>query len=476
MAFYGLLLVSVIATVFGGRKALLYAAAFVMPLVEVMPQPLGTFSTPINLIVLGLAGGLILHPEIRRPASERAQVRRSIMFLCIMLMVGLAIRGIGDLTGETHVMPFSIAAKSTWRCMIVFVFYRLAFRISGGGFDAPKALTLCQLSILMQAAIAVFERVSGTGRGSASFGEANMAGSYFASGSAFFLAWFLMDSSIKKWLFFGSWLVCVFSLFVTLSRGGMVAASVAGTVVLVLFYFGAGRKMGTKVIFLLILVLMILNFSLLVPQWVKERVLFTFTQNSEETADVEKLDDGSEERLLFWRTSGELYRTRPFGWGAFTFPQLMSQYFKAKQTHNIYLQILVEFGTQGLLALSLLVLTVYGSLFKRFRRHEDEWKRALALSLVGWWTGHVVAHFFVNSFFLMEVSGQFWLMVTLLDTQSARAPASAGQERTPWRTKREIGSRVTLRVPRSQVAGSADFNATRISGILDTNRTGGSRV
>ena len=79
--------------------------------------------------------------------------------------------------------------------------------------------------------------------------------------------------------------------------------------------------------------------------------------------------------------------------------------------HNLYLQILVEHGVQGLVCLLLLMGTVSWNLWRRFRlSQEDEDESALLLGLLGFWIALCVAHFFVNPFFMLQVNGQFWVM------------------------------------------------------------------
>src|SRR6185369_17934261 len=130
----------------------------------------------------------------------------------------------------------------------------------------------------------------------------------------------------------------------------------------------------------------------------------------------------------------------PFGYGALTYQDLVLPYHdKAKVAHNIYLQLLVENGIEGLVALLILVIAVLTLLVRSYFRARTFDQAVLALCLIGWWTAHLAAHFFVNSFFHLQVTGQFWMMLACLfalqvtDTQRGRAARgrAAGSEAAP---------------------------------------------
>ena len=101
------------------------------------------------------------------------------------------------------------------------------------------------------------------------------------------------------------------------------------------------------------------------------------------------------------------------GNGAFTANQLQGRYRGGwnKAMHNIYLQLLVEHGIQGLFCFLLLIFVVglnHGRRFILARMDPEE--SAIFLGLLGFWIGLCGAHFFVNPFFMLQINGQFWVM------------------------------------------------------------------
>jgi hypothetical protein len=92
--------------------------------------------------------------------------------------------------------------------------------------------------------------------------------------------------------------------------------------------------------------------------------------------------------------------------------------------HNIYLQLLTEYGLQGLFALLVLILTGLWRLLPELRalqRFRPLRHRACRCSHGGRPTG--AAHFFVNPFFLLQGTGQFWMMAGVSTPSSLLGPS-----------------------------------------------------
>jgi O-antigen ligase len=419
---YVVFLASVLAAFFKGPNYLLFAAALLLPMTQVMPSPIGIISVPVNLLLIGLMSSRSQHVE-NRHEKLRLPLRGPVAAIIAVLLLGLLIRGAGELNGGWFEIPFYEVARIVWYWVTPLVLYVLVFARARVLDDAAlrTIVTLCQVSVAGESLLSLWERVNGIGRATAHIGEANRAGAYFGSAAAFFLAWFLMERTSRRWGYLLAWGLAVGGVFNSLSRGAMLATAITSTFIGLTFFATARRSTGTKLAFSLMIVLLVANFSLIVPQRVVDRVLFTFGGERPQNDDEVKVDASSGERLLFWRLAWELFKERPYGYGATTFPQLNAAADGIpKQAHNIYLQFLVEQGLQGFVVLLVLVVTVGVSLWRRYRRSSDEYTQALALSLLGWWVAHAIAHFFVNPFFNVQIIGQFWMMFACLAVLSAR--------------------------------------------------------
>ena len=459
-------------TLLTGKRTILYAIAFLLPLVQALPTPIPTISTPINLMLLGLTGSVFFYPQESRPRAQTLPLKKTILLLVVVLCIGLAIRGMGELLGGEYLLDFTSATKNTYYWCSVFLIYALICRNQGPRFRRDLAVRLVMLSALMEAGVSVLERAGGTGRGSAHFGEPNLAGAYYAAASAFFLAWFLTTSARMRWLYLAAWFVTLGGLFSTLSRGGMIASALANTLVLLIFYVFVRRRSGTKVLFTLLAVLLLANLSILIPQSVKDRVMFTFGGNAP-VADLaeDELDDSTEERLFYVHAAWDLFLEQPLGSGAFTFPQRVYQLKgKAKQSHNVFLQVLVEFGIQGFIAVLIFVFATYGFLWRRFRRATDPFISSLSLGMLGWWTGLVVAHIFLNSFFLLEIIGQFLFMIGCL---IALPPSTESGK--PWNADAPARRRTNVLSSKGRRAVIADPNRLVLLHVAPTGPGDGPR-
>jgi len=397
-------------TVLGGRPAFVYACAALMPATRAMPVPVPLIGTPSNLIVIGLLAARTHWRTRKALMPGPLPLKRAILFMTATVLLGVAVRGIGELAGTSYIIEFGEVVRSSWYWLTGFVIFAAVYRLAGDPAVAKGTLLACQLSMAGECAITIWETIR-YGRTTAHLAEPNAAGSYFAAAAALFFNAFLWGKGPRRWLYALGWLVAVNAVFNSLSRGGMLAAILAcGSTFLVYFLFAKSRS-GFKIFVVIAIVLIVVNFALFVPAKVQERVLSTFGHDTEEGG--EQLDVSSQERLEYWAIAWELFREQPWGYGAFTFPQYLrslSWRDEAKQAHNVYLEVLVELGAQGFLAMMVLLVTVWATLWRAFRRASDDEGRGWCMGLFGWWTAHVAAHMFGNPFFLIQLCGQFWMM------------------------------------------------------------------
>lgn len=446
---YLVLVASVLTALFKGPKYLLFAAALLLPTTQVMPSPIGIVSAPVNLIVAGLLVSRWKETATPRDASP-LPLRGPVVAMVTIFLLGLTMRGAGELFGRMYWLPFYQVCRIVWYWVTPFVLYALVYRHVRAADDKVlrTIVLLCQLSVAGESLLTIWERVSGVGRATAHLGEANRAGAYFGSAAAFFLTWFLLERRPRRWLFLCAWVFAVGGVFNSLSRGAMLAVALTSTFIAAIFFTTARRSTWTKFAFSLMAVLLVANITLIVPQRVVTRILFTFGgQLPEEEGEV-KVDASSGERLLFWALAWKLFTERPYGYGPTTFPQMNAAADGiAKQAHNIYLQTLVEEGLQGLVVLLVLIVSVSVFLWRRYRRANAEFTQTFALSLLGWWLAHVIAHIFVNPFFNVQIVGQFWIMfatLAVLSQRDARQGAGSSEVGSGPAGKRG-GPRRTLR-------------------------------
>jgi O-antigen ligase len=411
-----------------GSPVILYVGALFLPMLQVMPTPVGTIAAATNVFLAGLMGSAVTGSSKRPPTEGSLPLKKSLIFMSSMLVLGLVIRMLREQAGSVFLNTLAAQPEVIWYWVTPFVVYALVWRLATDRTVAWRVVRACELSIVGEGCLTIIERALGIGRATAHIGEANRAGAYFAAGACFMLGRFLTSRGKLKVVYSAAWVVSIIGMFNSLSRGAMVAATFASVVTVGVFFVKARGRAGSKILFLVVLAILLANAVVLIPQSVVDRVNLTFKGGAHETVAEGEMDSSAEARLLFWRIAWDTFKERPTGTGTGTFPTLVEPYWKRPMNaHNIYLQLLTEYGLQGLFALLVLIGTVVGCFYRTFVRFNGTERADTALSLLGWWTAHCAAHFFVNPFFLLQGTGQFWIMAGCLPHLIASV-APAGRE------------------------------------------------
>lgn len=423
---YLVLVAACLSGAVNGTPVVLYAGALFLPLMQVMPSPLGTISAPLHVFLMALFVSVTTAARKRPRPPGTLPLRGVIVVMSSMLVLGLLIRVFRELGGEYFLNFLADQPLVIWYWVTPFILYALVWRLSAEPEVARRVILLCELSIAGEASITIYERAMGIGRATAHIGEANRAGAYFASASCFFLARFLTARGRAKGIYGAAWIICIGGMFNSLSRGAMVAATL-GTVLVVGVFFVKGKgRGGSKMLFVVVAAVLLANAAVLIPQSVFDRVNSTFRGDEPEVSADAELDASSEARLLFWAIAWDNFKVRPFGLGTGTFPTLVEPHWKRPMNaHNIYLQLLTEYGLQGFLALLVFIIAVIRHLYRGYARGTDTEGGEASFALFGWWLTHCAAHMFVNPFFLIQGTGQFWMMTASMPHLSATAEGTA---------------------------------------------------
>jgi hypothetical protein len=435
-ALYVLLSASVLITLVSGSRLALYVIVLLIPTLQVLPAPIGTAGSASTLIVLALMRLAFSSPGPTRK-RESTPLVTPIVFVLVTWVIGLAVSASEAPFG----MPFEDSLRNTWYWAVAYVLYFLMLKVDIDDREMDKLIRLCQWSMGLECALTVVEAASGVGRATAHLGDPNAAGSYFASSGVFFLVWLVHSRGFwSKAALLAGCLVATVALFNTVSRGGLVAAFLGIAVVGTVTLFSPGRSTVWKVSAVGLAIALAISIPFIVPEKVKERVLGTVESDEAAKNEETGLDDNAQERVEYWWFAWDLFRDRPTGYGAFEFPSILATHFKrGKQTHNVYMELLVEQGIQGLIAVLALLVATFRFLAKSYRPQASlDRDSILALSLMGWLTAHAAAHFFLNSYFSVNMTGQFWILTALLVSSRSRS-ALAGPTPIPARDPRARG-------------------------------------
>lgn len=253
--------------------------------------------------------------------------------------------------------------------------------------------------------------VADPGRLSGTFGNANETATALAVGIALAgaLALALRD---KPWLRLGAALgvpLCLFALFLTVSRGGLVAL----VAVLVATVLMAGRRRKAALVAVAVAVLgTVFYFAVIAPPADRDRIVAS---------------DGGTGREDIWKVGWRMVEAHPVeGIGAGNFATSSVHYLlepgvimradfivdDPKVAHNTYLQVLAELGIVGLaLFLCILAYSVASVLraVRTFSEAGDREMEVLSRALFVALAGFLTAIFFGSR----EFSNQLWLLLAL---------------------------------------------------------------
>jgi O-antigen ligase len=219
------------------------------------------------------------------------------------------------------------------------------------------------------------------------------------------------------------------TIFLSGSRGGMIAFSVQMTFLLILMvrHSGVGKTAKSTGIFLVLLLGIVI--------WLGSGELLERVESFRQEAHSE-LAGGT--RIQISRDAFTMFVRKPvLGWGLGTFPEVYPQFrsfsssFFINQTHNDYLQFLVETGTVGFLILGWFVVALYRNALKRIRNWQHDTASAVTLAALLGCTG-ILVHSLVD--FNLQIPANAALFYVLSVMAVLRQPFGQSRSKAAPRT------------------------------------------
>ncbi|HLJ90401.1 MAG TPA: O-antigen ligase family protein [Candidatus Angelobacter sp.] len=191
--------------------------------------------------------------------------------------------------------------------------------------------------------------------------------------------------------------LCLYCLLFAFSRGGYLGF-MSG-----IFFLGCVKDRKLLVIF----VTLVLSWQALVPTAVTERIFMTYN-------DEGQIDSSAGERVTIWEDAVTLVPQNPiFGTGFNTY-EYMGRVEEYKDTHNIYLKILVETGCAGVILFLLLLWKSFRMSYRLFKVAEDPFFRAIGLGTAAYLFCAFVVNFFGDRWMYLQVNGYLWTFLGLV--------------------------------------------------------------
>jgi putative inorganic carbon (HCO3(-)) transporter len=222
----------------------------------------------------------------------------------------------------------------------------------------------------------------------------NQTAAYLAQFAMFFWGFgeFLKRKKFKL-LNYGLIALTVFATMYTFSRGGYLAV-LAGVFILGVL---KDRKL------LVILGVFLFTWQALVPVSVRQRV--TMTQNSNG-----QLEASAQERVNLWQDAEESILSSPIvgtGFATFLYGHHVDN---LKDTHNLYVKVLVETGIIGLVIVFMLLQQCLALAYRLFKHATDPLYRGLGLGLFLAMFTCIVANLFGDRWTYLEITAPLWVL------------------------------------------------------------------
>jgi O-antigen ligase len=195
-------------------------------------------------------------------------------------------------------------------------------------------------------------------------------------------------------------IACGYGLLFAFSRGAYLGFA-CGVIAL-----GALRKK-----FLGVVALALLAGSFLLPSAVSDRILGTYTQDTESTERT--LDSSAIDRVQIWQNAFEIIATHPMlGTGFNTYEFMHPLGFR--DTHNLYLKIMLEQGVVGFAIFLAMLWTMFRQGYLLSQNGTDPFLAALGAGFAVSIVGAVVINFFGDRWSYIQVDSYLWILLALV--------------------------------------------------------------
>lgn len=311
---------------------------------------------------------------------------------------------IGVLVGRVRPLPgFFFNLK-------YFEYFFLYFMVINVCRTKKMALGLINASLItcfLVSVIAIGQIPSGE-RASAPFegeeGEPNTLGGYLVFMGCIITGLLLTpESTPKRWPYITTLLLGLLALLATLSRTSFLSAFVVLMVVIL------KTSYKRPLLFSLVLLVMVAA-PWWIPQTVKERVFFTFTQSPKEVGQIRvgglRVDTSTSERLRSWQQTADSLKESPlFGAGVTGSRHFMDAMIP---------RIITETGLVGMATFLLLMWAIFRTGWHCYRDAKDPYQQGLALGFLLGFLALLVHSVGSNTFIIVRIMEPFWLYAALI--------------------------------------------------------------
>lgn len=362
--------------------------------------PLG--SHVIYLLLVSILLGLALKGQLPIP---RTPLNRALLVFAVFLYLSLW-QGAIFLHSDYPLLPSDLRF-SVWKDYMAMP---LVFVVTMGAIRTRQQVQLVLLlvclsilvvdrSALMNVLSHSFSHFDEAKRDGGPLGYAGSNGlaAFEAQSICFLLGFAAFETRrLRKLAIYALVALTLYCLLYAFSRGGYIAL-LAGLLVI-------GVLKNRKLV--LVVAGLLLTWQFILPVAVQERINMTMDDN-------QRLEESAQERVQLWTDAKELVSSNPVvGTGYVTY-MYMGRVEGLKDTHNIYVKVLVETGIVGMLVFLWLLSRFFTTAWRLFRQSADGFSNGLALGLLSLLGCLLVANLFGDRWTYIEVNGIVWVLFAI---------------------------------------------------------------
>ena len=391
----------------------LFLLPLAIPFLAWMPRIPVPFLNPDNVLVFGTFFAWIVGRVFTgQPVFRAGRLGPAIGVFVLVTILGL-VRGAAFPLSASYNAKF--AATVLFRATVPFVIYFMGLSMMRGSRDRRWMGGVLALGLVAESVATILCGGNGVGgRSEGSFGQANELGAFLAMFTCLAAA---MLMAARSWLprlaLAAGTAAGIFAIFMSLSRGAMIAVSVG-------LLFVALRSSRVMTVLLL---LSLASAPLWLPTNVKQRI--ASTQVEVDGSDEQAFGASTQKRLNTWQIILSVAGEHPIegvgyaGLGGVIVGEAttMGVDTVANTSHNSFLRMLGEMGIFGLVAFLWLIWACFRLAADGVRRAADRMDRQVAVGLGAATVALAISCLFGDRFFQILITGNFWMLCAVVQDQ-----------------------------------------------------------
>lgn len=375
---------------------------------------------PVNLLLFSIFGTYALGRIGRRQSVFRSGrldlwIGGLILLAAVSILRGAAFpTGLGFDAGSAGLVLF--------RSSTTFATYFIVFAMVRGLPERRRVTWAVLIGLLAEAIVTIMYGRNGSGgRALGTLGQSNELGAFLA---LFAVVCVPLIPATRNWfgrlVLLGTFITTCIALFMSLSRGSMVALVAALAIVC---------WRSSRVLFGLLVATLLLS-PMWAPDYLKDRI--SGSQMEVAGSDEVTMDMAAEARVQTWRSIMEVVQAHPIegvGWTGlgYVLPDIGTELGLEDvkdSAHNTFLRMLGEMGVFGFLLFSALLWQCWSVCDRATRLARTPFDRALAIGVGGAVVSMAVSCAFGDRFFNVIIAGNFWVLMALVEDGLSEAGAA----------------------------------------------------